>query len=104
MIQILQDIIFTDNYRYKLSKSNFSFYKVINVTILKTLNPIGILMYRIFSVRERIRVPPQKFNANTRESIKDSISEDWEGKVDPQLGVVLDCVSVEEIGEGKIIA
>lgn len=61
-------------------------------------------MYRIVTVSDRIRVPPDKFTSNLNESIKQSITEKMVGMLDPKMGIVLSVISVENIGEGKIMA
>jgi DNA-directed RNA polymerase subunit E' len=61
-------------------------------------------MYRIMSVEERIRVPPEKLSMNVKKSVKESIVDQLEGTIDPRFGVILSCISVDEVGEGKIVA
>ncbi|MEM5834944.1 MAG: DNA-directed RNA polymerase [Candidatus Aenigmatarchaeota archaeon] len=60
-------------------------------------------MYKIFTVEERIRVPPTKLGLKVREAVKEAIAEQLEGTLDPRLGIILSVVSVDEIGEGKIV-
>ncbi len=61
-------------------------------------------MYRIVTVSDRIRVPPDKFTSNLNESIKKSINEKMVGVLEPKMGIVMSVISVENIGEGKIMA
>jgi len=61
-------------------------------------------MYRIVTVKERIRVPPEKLNMKVKDAVRDSIADQFEGTIDPRLGVILACISVDEVGEGKILA
>ena len=61
-------------------------------------------MYKILEVSDKIRVPPEKFDLELKEAVKSSLEDKWEGIIDPDLGVVLAVISVEDIGEGKIIA
>ena len=60
-------------------------------------------MYKIVTVKEKIRVPPEKFGKNVKEAVRESIEEQFEGILDPKIGVILACVSVDEIEEGKIV-
>jgi DNA-directed RNA polymerase subunit E' len=60
-------------------------------------------MYKILTVKDRVRVPPEKFGLSLKESIKAALEESIEGKLDPMLGVVLAIISVDEVGEGKIL-
>lgn len=60
-------------------------------------------MYRIIKVKDRIKVPPENFGMEVKEAIKKSIEEQLEGVTDQKLGVILAVVSIDEIGEGKIL-
>ncbi len=60
-------------------------------------------MYRVITVRDRIRVGPDKLGKNIKEALKESIAEKYEGLTDKNLGIILAVVDVKEIGEGKII-
>jgi len=60
-------------------------------------------MYRIVTVKDRIRVPPEKLGMKVKDAIKESIAEEFEGTIDPRLGVILSVISVEEVGEGRIV-
>ncbi len=59
-------------------------------------------MYRILTVEDRIRVPPEKLGLQVSDSVKQAIQEKIEGLLDPKIGVVLTVVSIDNIGEGKI--
>jgi DNA-directed RNA polymerase subunit E' len=61
-------------------------------------------MYKMLSVEDKIRVPPSKFNLGPENAVKASLDERWEGTVDKALGVVISVISIESIGEGKIIS
>jgi DNA-directed RNA polymerase subunit E' len=60
-------------------------------------------MYKILKVRDKIRVPPSKFRHALEKAVQESLEERWEGVIEKELGVVLSVVSVENIGEGKIL-
>ena len=60
-------------------------------------------MYRIFTVEDRIREPPEKLGKKVKKAIMESIEEQYEGTIDPRLGVILSAVSVERVGEGRIV-
>jgi len=60
-------------------------------------------MYKIYKVTDRLRVPPEKFNKKVKDAVKEAIQEKLESVIDPRVGVILVVVSVENIGEGKII-
>ncbi|MBI4009632.1 MAG: DNA-directed RNA polymerase [Candidatus Aenigmarchaeota archaeon] len=61
-------------------------------------------MYRITTVSDRIRVPPEKFTSNLKESVKQSIKEKLVGILDPRVGIILSVIDIEKVGEGKIMA
>jgi DNA-directed RNA polymerase subunit E' len=61
-------------------------------------------MYQIITVEERIRVPPEKLNVRVKDAVMNTIKDQLEGTIDPRLGVILACISVDEVGEGKIVA
>jgi DNA-directed RNA polymerase subunit E' len=60
-------------------------------------------MYKIFTVEERIRVPPTKLSMKVKNAVREAIAEQLEGTFDPRLGIILSVISVEEVGEGKIV-
>lgn len=61
-------------------------------------------MYRTITVEDRIRVPPEKLSMKLENAVKESIADQLEGTIDYRLGVILSVISVERVGEGKIIA
>jgi DNA-directed RNA polymerase subunit E' len=60
-------------------------------------------MYKILTVEDKIRVPPSKFGLSTKEAIKASLEDRWEGIIDRRLGVILAVTEVGNIGEGSIL-
>lgn len=60
-------------------------------------------MYKILTVKDKIRVPPIKFKYSTEDAVKSSLEDHWEGLIDKRLGVILSIISVENVGEGKIL-
>jgi DNA-directed RNA polymerase subunit E' len=60
-------------------------------------------MYRIITVEDKIRVPPEKLGLKVSEAVKKAIEDKMEGMLDPRLGIVLTVVSIDKIGEGKIL-
>ncbi|MBI2084765.1 MAG: DNA-directed RNA polymerase [Candidatus Aenigmarchaeota archaeon] len=60
-------------------------------------------MYRILTIEDTIRVPPEKFSLKSKEAVKHALADKYEGLLDPKVGVILNIVEVEEIGEGKIL-
>lgn len=60
-------------------------------------------MYRIVTVRDRIRVPPEKLNMKVKDAVKAAIAEQFEGMLHLRIGMIVSVVGVEEVGEGKIL-
>ena len=60
-------------------------------------------MYKILTVKDKVRVPPSKFNLSLEDAVKESLEDRWEGLIEKDMGVILMVVSVEETGEGKIL-
>jgi len=59
-------------------------------------------MYRIYTIKDVIKVPPTRLGSDLKKAIKESIGEKFEGLVDERIGIGLAVVSVDEVGEGKI--
>ncbi|MBI2232545.1 MAG: DNA-directed RNA polymerase [Candidatus Aenigmarchaeota archaeon] len=60
-------------------------------------------MFKILAIRDEVRVHPTKFDLNVEDSVKESLQENLEGKINPDLGVFLAVTEVTSIGEGKIV-
>ena len=60
-------------------------------------------MYKILTVKDKVRVPPSKFGLKMEEAIKASLEDRWEGIIDRRLGVVLSITDVDDVGEGTIL-
>jgi DNA-directed RNA polymerase subunit E' len=54
-------------------------------------------------VEDEIAVPPTKLGLNIKNSVKESIEEKYEGKIDNDIGVVLAVKDIEEIREGMVL-
>ncbi len=59
-------------------------------------------MYKVLTVKDKIRVPPIKFRYSTEGAVKSSLEERLVGIIDKKMGVVLAVIKVEEVGEGRI--
>ncbi len=60
-------------------------------------------MYRILTIKTKIKVPPTRFGMPLKQAIKESIAERYENVLDRNFGMGLSVVNVSEIGEGKIV-
>ncbi len=60
-------------------------------------------MYHIVTIEDVVRVQPAKFGMELNEALKSSVADGMEGKLHPQIGIVLSVTGIDEVGEGKII-
>tara|TARA_Y100000310_G_scaffold255534_1_gene263007 strand:- start:1735 stop:2340 length:606 start_codon:yes stop_codon:yes gene_type:complete len=60
-------------------------------------------MYYKIELKDRVRVPPNLFDLDTKESVIKSIKKKYDGFISKDLGVVIDVSGVKDIGEGVII-
>ena len=60
-------------------------------------------MYKIVTIKDKIKVTPEKLGLPAREAIEKVIEETLEGKIDSKNGLIyLSLFSIEKIEEGKI--
>ncbi len=60
-------------------------------------------MYEIIKLRSKIRVPPKLFNLKVNEAISQVIKEEFEGLISQENGLFLSLISVDKVGDGRII-
>jgi DNA-directed RNA polymerase subunit E' len=60
-------------------------------------------MYRILTIKSRIKVPPTRFGMPLNKAIKESIAERYENRLDKDFGMGLAVVNIKDVGEGKIL-
>ena len=60
-------------------------------------------MYKILTVKDRVRVPPSKFGLAMEDALKASLEDRWEGIIDRRLGVILSVTDIKDVGEGVIL-
>jgi DNA-directed RNA polymerase subunit E' len=60
-------------------------------------------MYNLVTVKDTIRIPPRLFSASLEESVQKAIQEQYEGRIDRDLGVVITVLNPREVGDGKVI-
>lgn len=60
-------------------------------------------MYQIIEARDIIAVPAKNFSIDVEKSVKESLEEKYEGKINTDIGVCLAITEISEIGEGKIL-
>jgi DNA-directed RNA polymerase subunit E' len=60
-------------------------------------------MYSLVTVRDTVRIPPKLFSESLEDSVLAALREQYEGKLDNDLGVIITITHPREIGDGKII-
>lgn len=60
-------------------------------------------MFFKIKLKDHIRVAPRLFSQDLKESVRASCKLKYEGVLDPDIGIVIDVTSVDEVGEGTII-
>lgn len=60
-------------------------------------------MFYKLKVQDHIRVPPDQFDKELKDAIFTEIRKKYDGFISKNIGVVLDVVSVDEVGDGIII-
>ena len=61
-------------------------------------------MFYETELKDYIRVPPDKFNISTDESVFEVLRESYKGFVSKDFGLIIDISEITDIGEGIIIA
>lgn len=61
-------------------------------------------MYYKLEITDHIRVPPNMFAVDVRESVTKQIKDKYNGLVSKEMGIVIDVAEINEIGDGIIIS
>ncbi len=59
-------------------------------------------MYKVYSVNDVFKLPPEHFGDNLEEVAEDVLRRKYEGTIDKQLGVIIAVYDVSEISDGII--
>ncbi len=59
-------------------------------------------MYKRLTIEDKVRVPPQHFGEDVDESVKAGLESEVEGRIDPEIGVVIAVEKVNSIEGGDI--
>lgn len=60
-------------------------------------------MFKLITVEDEVRVHPKYFNLKLEDAIIESLRDEVEGRIDPNIGVFLAVTKVLSIGEGEIL-
>ncbi|MDP3065779.1 MAG: DNA-directed RNA polymerase [Methanobacteriaceae archaeon] len=60
-------------------------------------------MYLVSKIEDTVRVPPHRFEDPLREVAVEILNENYMGKIDKKMGLMVTVKEIEEIGIGKVI-
>lgn len=60
-------------------------------------------MYLISKIDDTVRIPPSRFDEPLEEVASEIINENYVGKIDKKMGLMVTVKDIEEIGAGKVI-
>lgn len=60
-------------------------------------------MYSVITIKDTIRIPPKYFSKSLEDSVLRALRENYESKLDKDLGVIISIFNPREIGDGRII-
>jgi DNA-directed RNA polymerase subunit E' len=60
-------------------------------------------LYLISKIEDTVRIPPSRFDEPVRDIAAEVINENYVGKIDKKLGLMVTVKEIEEIGIGKVI-
>ena len=60
-------------------------------------------MYLISKIEDTVRIPPSRFEEPIKEIAIEVLNENYVGKIDKKLGLMVTVKEIEEIGVGKVI-
>ncbi|RME31668.1 DNA-directed RNA polymerase [Candidatus Woesearchaeota archaeon] len=60
-------------------------------------------MFYAIKVKDHVRVPPSVFGLDLKDAVRTAVKEKFTGFISEELGIVIDVLAVDEIGEGIII-
>lgn len=60
-------------------------------------------MFYAITVKDHVRVPPALFELDLKDAILQAVKEHYTGFISEELGIVIDVLGVDDVGEGIII-
>jgi DNA-directed RNA polymerase subunit E' len=54
-------------------------------------------------IKDKVRVPPKKFKTKIKESILEVCKDDYEGRIETNVGVIVAITGIDNIGDGHVI-
>lgn len=60
-------------------------------------------MYLISKIEDTVRIPPSRFEDPIKDVASEVLNENYVGKIDKKLGLMVTVKEIEEIGTGKVI-
>lgn len=60
-------------------------------------------MYEIVTIRDTVRIPPKLFSDSLEESAVKALEEQYVGRIDKDIGIMIGVLNPQEISSGKVI-
>lgn len=60
-------------------------------------------MFKVLTIKDEVKVHPKYFGLKLHDAVKESLKEQIEGRLEPEIGVFLAVTNISEIGEGVIV-
>lgn len=60
-------------------------------------------MYKLVTLKDVIRIPPDRFGEPVEKVALEMLRQEYEKVMDPELGIVLSVIDVEDVGVGRLI-
>jgi DNA-directed RNA polymerase subunit E' len=60
-------------------------------------------MYNLITIKDTVRIPPKLFSKSLEESVLRALREQYEGKIDADLGVIITVLNPRDISIGKVV-
>ncbi|MHA1608347.1 MAG: DNA-directed RNA polymerase [Candidatus Freyarchaeota archaeon] len=60
-------------------------------------------MYKLVTLRDVLRIPPDRFGEPVEEVALEMLRREYEEVMDPDLGIVISVIDVEDVGVGRLI-
>ncbi|MDD3159942.1 MAG: DNA-directed RNA polymerase [Candidatus ainarchaeum sp.] len=60
-------------------------------------------MFYKTKIMDKVRVPPKKLGGKIKQSLLEICKEDYEGKLNPEYGLIVAVTGIDDVGEGYVI-
>ena len=60
-------------------------------------------MYKLVKIKDKVRIPPQRFGKSLDQAILDLTREQYEGVIDEDVGIVVAVTNAKKTGYGHVV-